>query len=91
MTPLNAVAPSASRLGLPVLQTPASVEIVTQQTMQDQGYRTTTEIAKGAVGVLDIDFGGRASQFFDAGLHLRRGERSLQRNFDRGRKRHHAL
>ena len=36
MTPLNGVATSASRLGLPVLQTPASVEIVTQQTMQDR-------------------------------------------------------
>ena len=39
MTPLNEVAPSASRLSLPVLQTPASIDIVTQQTMQEQGYR----------------------------------------------------
>ncbi|MGB7097689.1 MAG: TonB-dependent receptor, partial [Xanthobacteraceae bacterium] len=63
MTPLNAVATSASRLGLPVLQTPASVEIVTQQTMQDQGYRTSTEIAKGAVGVLDLDSSGAPANF----------------------------
>ena len=63
MTPLNAVAASATRLGIPVLETPASVEVVTQQTMQDQGYRTTTEIAKGAVGVLDIDSAGAPANF----------------------------
>src|ERR1700719_2354915 len=43
MTPLNAVAASASRLGLPVIETPASVDVVTRQTMQEQGYRTTTD------------------------------------------------
>jgi hypothetical protein len=37
MTPLNAVAASSTRLNLPVLETPASVDIVTQQTMQEQG------------------------------------------------------
>ena len=63
MTPLNAVATSASRLDLPVLQTPASVEIVTQQTMQDQGYRTSAEIAKGAVGVLDLNSSGAPANF----------------------------
>ena len=57
------VAASASRLGLTVLQTPASVEVVNQQTMQDQGYRTTTEIAKGAVGVLDLDSSGAPANF----------------------------
>ena len=63
MTPLNAVAPSASRLGLPVLETPASVDIVTQQTMQEQGYRTTAEIANGAVGVLDVNSSGAPANF----------------------------
>ncbi len=62
-TPLNAVATSASRLGLPVLETPASVDVVTQETMQDQGYRTTSEIAKGAVGVLDVDSSGAPANF----------------------------
>ncbi len=63
MTPLNAVATSASRLGLPILQTPASVEIVTQQTMQDQGYRTSAEIANGAVGVLGLNSSGAPANF----------------------------
>jgi iron complex outermembrane receptor protein len=59
-TPLNTnvVATSASRLGLTVLETPASVEIVDQQTMREQGYRTTTETAQGAVGVLSGDAAG---------------------------------
>ena len=64
-TPLNtgAVAGSASRLGLPVLQTPASVEVVSQETMKEQGYRTTTETAQGAVGVLSGDAAGAPAAF----------------------------
>jgi iron complex outermembrane recepter protein len=63
MTPLSAVAASATRLGLPVIETPASVDIVTRQTMQDQGYRTSSEIGKGAVGVLDLDSSGAPANF----------------------------
>ena len=59
----NAVATSSTRLGLSVRQTPASVEVVDQQTMQQEGYRTTSEIAKGAVGVLDIDSSGAPANF----------------------------
>jgi iron complex outermembrane receptor protein len=65
VTPLNgnAVASSATRLGLTVRQTPASVDVVNQQTIQEQGYRTSAEIAKGAVGVLDIDSSGAPANF----------------------------
>jgi iron complex outermembrane recepter protein len=63
MTPLNGVATSATRLGLPVIETPASVDIVTRQTMQEQGYRTTTDTAQGAVGVLSGDAGGAPANF----------------------------
>lgn len=59
----NAVASSASRLGLSVRETPATVEAVNQATMQEQGYRTSAEIAKGAVGVLDIDSSGAPANF----------------------------
>jgi iron complex outermembrane receptor protein len=64
-TPLNGnlIAPSASRLGLPVHEMPASVDIVTRQQMQEQGYRTTTESAIGAVGVLSADVGGAPATF----------------------------
>jgi iron complex outermembrane recepter protein len=64
-TPLNGnlVATSASRLGLTVHETPASVDIVTQQQMREQGYRTTTETAQGAVGVLSADVGGAPATF----------------------------
>ncbi len=63
MTPLNTVATSASRLGLSVLQTPASVDIVTARTIRDQGYRTTTDTAQGAVGVLAGDSAGAPANF----------------------------
>jgi iron complex outermembrane recepter protein len=64
-TPLNtgAVAGSATRLGLTVLQTPASVEVVSRETMKEQGYRTTTEAAQGAVGVLSGDAAGAPGGF----------------------------
>jgi iron complex outermembrane recepter protein len=78
-TPLNGnvVATSASRLGLTVRETPASVDIVDQQTMREQGYRTTTETAQGAVGVLSGDAAGapagfsmRGFNFGDGGLNV---------------------
>jgi iron complex outermembrane recepter protein len=57
------VAASASRLGLTVRETPATVEVVSQQTMREQGYRTTTESAQGAVGVLSGDAAGAPGGF----------------------------
>jgi iron complex outermembrane recepter protein len=64
-TPLNGnlVATSASRLGIPTHEMPASVDIVTQQQMREQGYRTTTEAAQGATGVLSGDLGGAPAVF----------------------------
>ena len=64
-TPLNSnvVAGSASHLGLTAHETPASVEVVSQQTMREQGYRTTTESAAGAVGVLSGDAAGAPAGF----------------------------
>jgi len=60
---LNAVATSATRLGLTVRETPASVDVVSQQAIQDQGYRTNVETAQGAVGVLAVDVSGAQAGF----------------------------
>ncbi|CUU20093.1 Outer membrane vitamin B12 receptor BtuB CDS [Bradyrhizobium sp.] len=56
-TPLNTnvVAESASRLGLTVQETPATVEVISAATMREQGYRTVSEVAQGAVGVTSGD------------------------------------
>lgn len=56
-TPLNsnAVAESASRLGLTVRETPATVEVISAEIMREQGYRTVSEVAQGAVGVTSGD------------------------------------
>jgi iron complex outermembrane receptor protein len=64
-TPLNTnvIAESASRLGLTVRETPATVEVVDQQTMREQGYRTTAETVNGAVGVLSVDAAGAPAGF----------------------------
>jgi len=64
-TPLNTnvVAGSSNLLGLTVFQTPASVQVVDQQTMREQGNRTTPETAQGAVGVLAVDAAGAPAGF----------------------------
>ncbi|MCK1340954.1 TonB-dependent receptor plug domain-containing protein [Bradyrhizobium sp. 38] len=51
----NAVAESASRLGLTVREIPATVEVISAKTMREQGYRTVSEVAQGAVGVTSGD------------------------------------
>ncbi len=64
-TPLNsnAVAESASRLGLTVRQTPATVEVISAETMREQGYRTVSDVAQGAVGVTSGDNPAEPSAF----------------------------
>jgi iron complex outermembrane receptor protein len=64
-TPLNsnAIATSASRLGLTVRETPATVEVIDQKTIRDQGYRTASEAAQGAVGVTSGDNPAEPSAF----------------------------
>lgn len=64
-SPLNSgsVAGSSSRLGLPVRETPASIEVVDQQTIREQGYRTTAETVNGAVGVVSVDAAGAPAGF----------------------------
>ena len=64
-TPLNTetVAESASRLGLTPRETPATVEIVDHQTIEDRGLRTTTEAAEGFVGVTAGDAPGAPATF----------------------------
>lgn len=64
-TPLNsnAVAGSASRLGLTVRQTPATVEVISAATMREQGYRTVSDVAQGAVGVTAGDNPAEPSAF----------------------------
>lgn len=64
-TPLNsnAVAESASRLGLTVRETPATVEVISAETMREQSYRTVSEVAQGAVGVTSGDNPAEPSAF----------------------------
>jgi iron complex outermembrane receptor protein len=64
-TPLNTgvVAESASRLGLTPREIPATVEVVSQQTIREQGYRTVSDVAQGAVGVTSGDNPAEPSAF----------------------------
>ncbi|MDN4983062.1 TonB-dependent receptor plug domain-containing protein [Bradyrhizobium sp. WYCCWR 13022] len=64
-TPLNsnAVAASASRLGLTVRQTPATVEVISAETIREQRYRTVSDVAQGAVGVTAGDNPAEPSAF----------------------------
>ncbi|MGY8676378.1 TonB-dependent receptor [Bradyrhizobium sp. UFLA05-153] len=64
-TPLNsnAVAVSASRLGLTVREVPATVEVISAETIREQGYRTVSDVAQGAVGVTAGDNPAEPSAF----------------------------
>lgn len=64
-TPLNtaAVTEVGSRLGITARETPASVEVIDQQTMRLLGIRTTTDAAKAAVGVTGGDAPGAPAIF----------------------------
>lgn len=64
-TPLNtaAVTDVGSRLGITAREMPATVEVISQQTMQDLGIRTTTDVAKAAVGVTGGDAPGAPAIF----------------------------
>jgi iron complex outermembrane receptor protein len=64
-TPLDTavVTEVGSRLGITARETPATVEVIDKQTMQDMGIRTTTDIAKAAVGVTGGDAPGAPAIF----------------------------
>jgi iron complex outermembrane receptor protein len=64
-TPLNTavVTDVGSRLGITAREMPATVEVIDQQTMQDRGIRTTTDVAKAAVGVTGGDAPGAPAIF----------------------------
>src|SRR5689334_7747457 len=69
-TPLNsdAVAGSATLLGLPAREVPATVEVIDQQTIRDRGYRTVSDAIQAAVGVTAGDFPAEPSSFSMRGL-----------------------
>jgi iron complex outermembrane recepter protein len=48
---LDAESQTGSRLGLSLRETPASVEVISQETMQLRGARTLEEALRGAVGI----------------------------------------
>lgn len=64
-TPLNtaAVTDVGSRLGIIAREMPATVEVISQRTMQELGIRTTTDVAKAAVGVTGGDAPGAPAIF----------------------------
>jgi iron complex outermembrane receptor protein len=64
-TPLdtNVVTEVGSRLGLTARQTPATVEVIDKQVIEDRGLRTTTDLAKAAVGVTGGDAPGAPAIF----------------------------
>ena len=69
-TPLNTnvVTESASRLGLTPREIPATVEVLDQSRIKEQGYRTVSEAMKGFVGVTAGDAPGSPSIFSMRGL-----------------------
>jgi len=69
-SPLNGstVTQVGTLLGIPAREVPASVDVVSQEYMREQGYRTTAEAAYGAPGVQAIDVAGAPANFMMRGL-----------------------
>lgn len=61
--PLDADAGTASRLGVPIKDVPASVEILTQETIRERGDRTAMEAVTKATGFTGGFTGGTPGQF----------------------------
>ena len=53
----------SSRLGVTLREIPASVEVITQQTMQERGLRTVSEAIQAATGVTVNDLGVNPGAF----------------------------
>ena len=53
----------SSRLGLTLREIPASVEVITQQTMEERGLRTVSEAIQAATGVTVNDLGVNPGTF----------------------------
>jgi len=60
---LQQPAGSASRLGLSVRETPASIDVLSQSVMRERGVRTVTEAASAATGVTAGDFPAEPANF----------------------------
>ncbi|ADX45842.1 TonB-dependent receptor [Paracidovorax avenae ATCC 19860] len=56
-------AAAASRLGLAVRETPASIDVVPREMLAERGLRTVSEAAQAAVGVLAGDFPAEPAAF----------------------------
>ncbi|TVP52284.1 MAG: TonB-dependent receptor [Halomonadaceae bacterium] len=67
--PMDAISQSGSRLGLSVRETPATMEVIDQQRMQERGVRDTTEAVTGAAGFTSGNTGGNLSGFSARGFN----------------------
>src|SRR4051794_1835525 len=70
LSPLNGstVTQTGTRLGIPAREVPATIDVVSQEYMREQGYRTTAEAAYGSPGVQAIDVAGAPANFMIRGL-----------------------
>lgn len=66
--PLDAVAGTASRLGLVNRDVPGSVSVITQDMIQLRGFRTALEAVEGAVGMTGGTFFGSIPYFSTRGF-----------------------
>lgn len=60
---LESLSPTSSRLGLTLREIPASIEVISQQTIQESGFRTISESIQSATGVSVGDAPGNPANF----------------------------
>lgn len=67
--PLDLPAGAATRLGVPIKEIPASIEVIGQQTIQERGDRTVLEATNKATGFSGGFSGGTPGTFSVRGFH----------------------
>lgn len=65
---LDSVSTTSSRLGLTLREIPASIEVISQQTIQERGLRSISEASEGAMGVIVNDAPGAPANFMMRGF-----------------------
>ena len=65
---LSATSRAGSRLGLSVLDTPASIELIDSSVMRARGYKSVSDAVKSLPGVLSGESPAAPSTFFNEGV-----------------------
>lgn len=75
---LGAISRAGSRLGLTVLETPASIELIDSSVMRARGYKSVSDAVKSLPGVVSGESPAAPIHFFNAWIQSQRSDHSAR-------------